>query len=404
MMQVIDLFSGIGGFSEAASWMDWETIQLCEIDKFCQYVLESRHRGVPIHDDIKTLNYDEINNRIDRSRGSILVGGFPCQPYSNAGKQLGTEDERHLWPYMLRAIKAIRPTYVVGENVRGLVSWNGGMVFNQVQTDLEDEGYDVFPVLLPAASVNAPHRRDRIWFIAHANNTGTGKYTEGINCNGKEENNRRERQSQSEFRQSCSNGLAANTSSHRSRQLGEGAKSEGLWATNTEKPEGGDEYSKQSNKLSEFLRTPTNPECTGLQKSEQGELGKSLFDVEQNDSQDDTNTEGIGMEGNRTTWQQEPRIQATEGISRCNYAGTDWSDWPSQPPLCSGDDGLRSNALRQRLREDSLGNLSEKEINQIFSKADISFRKEQLKAYGNAIVPQVAYQIFKTIDLYEMLY
>ena len=103
----------------------------------------------------------------------ILTGGFPCQPYSSAGKRLGKEDERHLWPEMLRAIHEIKPKYIVGENVFGLLNWNGGMVFNEVHLDLESAGYEVQAVVIPAAAVNAPHGRDRVWFVA--------TYT---NCNG----------------------------------------------------------------------------------------------------------------------------------------------------------------------------------------------------------------------------
>jgi len=102
-------------------------------------------------------------------RGSIdiLSGGFPCQPFSVAGHTRGTADDRYLWPEMLRAIREIRPHYVVGENVRGLVSWSDGLVFDTAQSDLEAEGYKVIPFLLPACGVNAPHKRYRIWFIAH---------------------------------------------------------------------------------------------------------------------------------------------------------------------------------------------------------------------------------------------
>ena len=171
-MQVIDLFSGIGGFSLAAKWAGWETIQFCEIDKFCQKILAYHFPNVPIHDNVKTLNYEEIKKRINPSKPTIVVGGFPCQPYSLAGKRLGKEDDRHLWPYCVETIRQLKPNYCVFENVFGIVNWNGGLVFDEVQSDLEAEGYEVQAFVLPACAVNAPHRRDRIWFVAYADNSG----------------------------------------------------------------------------------------------------------------------------------------------------------------------------------------------------------------------------------------
>jgi DNA (cytosine-5)-methyltransferase 1 len=166
-MNHIGLFEGIGGFSLAARWMGWETIAWCEWNPFCQKVLKHHFPKAIPHGDITTTDFS-----VYRGQCNILTGGFPCQPYSVAGEQKGTEDERHLWPHMLRAVREIQPGYVVGENVSGLVSWNGGVVFDQVQADLEAEGYEVLPFLLPACGINAPHKRERIWFIAHAGSNG----------------------------------------------------------------------------------------------------------------------------------------------------------------------------------------------------------------------------------------
>jgi DNA (cytosine-5)-methyltransferase 1 len=150
------LFSGIGGFDLAATWLDWENVFQCEINSFCRQILKYHFAEGELFNDITKTDFTKYANQID-----VLSGGFPCQPYSVAGKRKGKDDERHLWPHMLRAIREIKPTWVVGENVRGLVSWNGGLVFDEVQTDLETEGYEVLPFLLPAAGVNAPHRRER---------------------------------------------------------------------------------------------------------------------------------------------------------------------------------------------------------------------------------------------------
>ena len=194
------LFSGIGGFDLAAEWCGWENVFHCEWNPFGQKVLK--------HHFPKSISYNDItktNFTIHRGDIDILSGGFPCQPYSSAGKRLGKEDERHLWPEMLRAIREIQPSWVVGENVRGLTNWNGGLVFDEVQSDLEAEGYEVLPFLLPACSVNAPHRRDRIWFVAnHVKNTNSIRQEWGVykrqpqNANGKQFS-----QSNAQYMQNC---------------------------------------------------------------------------------------------------------------------------------------------------------------------------------------------------------
>lgn len=157
------LFSGIGGFDLAAEWMGYDNLFHCEWNTFGQKVLHHYWPDAEQFTDITKSDFTKYANRID-----ILTGGFPCQPYSLAGKRKGKDDERHLWPEMLRAIREIQPRWVVGENVFGLVNWNGGLVFHEVQADLEAEGYEVQPFILPACAVNAPHRRDRVWFVAYS--------------------------------------------------------------------------------------------------------------------------------------------------------------------------------------------------------------------------------------------
>ena len=154
------LFSGIGGFDLAAQWVGWDNVFHVERDPFCQQVLRHHFPKSESHEDIKEFDGTAYAGRVD-----IISGGFPCQPFSAAGKRGGTSDDRYLWPEMFRVIRQARPTYVVAENVRGLLSWNEGLVLDTVCADLEGEGYEVFPVVLPAASVNAPHRRDRIWIV-----------------------------------------------------------------------------------------------------------------------------------------------------------------------------------------------------------------------------------------------
>jgi len=181
------LFSGIGGFDLAAEWAGWENIFHCEWNPFGQKVLAHHFPNSKSYNDITKTNFSIHAGTVD-----VLTGGFPCQPYSQAGKRLGKEDERHLWPEMLRAIREVKPSWVVGENVLGIVNWNGGMVFEEVQLELEAEGYEVQTYILPAASVNAPHQRYRTWFVAYSNGFGLqGKWEQGsINKKGQRRNER----------------------------------------------------------------------------------------------------------------------------------------------------------------------------------------------------------------------
>jgi DNA (cytosine-5)-methyltransferase 1 len=156
-LRVLDLFSGIGGFSlglEATG--GFETAAFCEYDAKARAVLSKHWPGVPIHHDIRELTGDAVGH-VD-----IITGGYPCQPFSTAGKRLGDKDDRHLWPEMFRLIQELRPTWVIGENVAGHVT----MGLDQVLSDLESEGYAARPFVIPACAVDAHHRRDRIWAVA----------------------------------------------------------------------------------------------------------------------------------------------------------------------------------------------------------------------------------------------
>jgi DNA (cytosine-5)-methyltransferase 1 len=173
-MKHASLFSGIGGFDLAAEWMGWENVFHCEWMEFPRKVLDYYWPNADSYIDICKTDFKKYANKID-----ILTGGFPCQPFSTAGKRKGTEDERYLWGEMLRAVQEIKPTYVIAENVFGITNIDGGMVFEQVCLDLENEGYEVQTFIIPAAAKNAPHRRDRVWFIANScNNRNFGKSRE----------------------------------------------------------------------------------------------------------------------------------------------------------------------------------------------------------------------------------
>jgi DNA (cytosine-5)-methyltransferase 1 len=261
------LCSGIGGFDLAAQWCGWENVFQCEKDPFCQKVLRYQFPKTKLYGDIKTTNFKEYKGKID-----VVSGGFPCQPFSQIGGRLGSNDDNYLWNYMFKTICEIQPTWCVIENVYGLVTIEGGVVFESVLTDLESEGYDVQAFIIPAVALDAPHRRDRLWIIAH-----------------------------------CPNARLESLRLQR--------------ATKTNR-----------------TRTIANTSRVGLQE---------------------------GTEERKFFTPNEPT-----GIP-------DWRRFPTQQPFLRGNDGLSEWLAGITLPR---------------------WNAESIKAYGNAIVPQIAYQIFKTIN------
>ena len=167
-LKILDLFSGLGGFSLGLERTGhFETVAFCDNDKYSNLVLQKHWKGVKIYNDVKEITKEKlIADGIQLP--DIITGGFPCQPFSVAGKQAGTDDDRHLWPVMFRIIQELTPRWVIGENVKGLTNIQDGVVFETVCSDLEGEGYEVRAFNIPAAGVGAPHRRERIWIVAHA--------------------------------------------------------------------------------------------------------------------------------------------------------------------------------------------------------------------------------------------
>jgi len=157
------LFAGIGGFDLGFERAGFETVWQVEIDEYCRRVLEKHFPRAERFGDIRECGAHNLK-RVD-----VICGGFPCQPFSSAGQRLGTADDRHLWPEMLRVISALRPDFVVAENVAGFIALEDGRILDQVYSDLESEDYELLPPLMvPAASFGAWHRRDRIWICAHS--------------------------------------------------------------------------------------------------------------------------------------------------------------------------------------------------------------------------------------------
>jgi len=334
------LFSGIGGFDLAAEWMGWENVFNCEIESFPRRILNYYFPKAISYEDITKTDFT-----VHRGRINVLTGGFPCQPYSTAGKRLGKADSRHLFPEMLRAIKEIQPRWVIGENVRGLVSWNGGLVFDEVCADLEGEGYEVIPFLIPAAGINAPHRRDRIWFVAHARTGRDSRNPGEVSREAAQKNGR---------------GTQSGTASGEQIQLPNESDSLFRNASNTESSK-----SRQQTKRERWEN------ITGRGKDYIGNQEKrGVY------ASDTSNTRLQGSKNERVSG--DIREKSHEQSTRCILPN--WEKFPTQSPLCNGDDGL-SNRL------DSI----------TFSK----WRKESIKGGGNAVVPQIPYIIFKTIQKYE---
>ena len=211
-MRLLDLFSGIGGFSYAAEKLvgGYKTVAFCEMDEFCQKVLQKHWPEIPIYNDVRTLDATRLG-RID-----IVTGGYPCQPFSQAGKRQGEKDERHLWPEMLRIIKSCKPRYVVAENVAGHVN----MGLDQVLTDLENQGYTTRPIIIPACAKNAPHRRDRVWIIGEltTNTNNSGNRESKGNINKEQQTIEQEWKEQSLFEPSRHNEVMADTENRRGEQ------------------------------------------------------------------------------------------------------------------------------------------------------------------------------------------
>ena len=166
-LKLLDLFSGIGGFSlglESTGY--FETIAFVEKDKFCQQVLKKNFKNIPIESEVR-------NVKGDRYAADIITGGFPCQPFSVAGKRRGTDDDRYLWDETIRIIRECKPRWFIGENVEGIINIQEGMVLRQVQDDLEKEGFQVQCLVIPASGIGAWHQRKRVWILAYSEHNGS---------------------------------------------------------------------------------------------------------------------------------------------------------------------------------------------------------------------------------------
>ena len=366
------LFSGIGGAELAASWLGWTNVFHCEIQEFQRKILEYWFPNSISYEDITKTDFKEWRGQID-----ILTGGFPCQPFSVAGKRKGAEDNRYLWGEMLRAIRQIQPTWVVGENVNGILSmvqpsketkmgrtddlFDENFIYRKEQKftieviceDLERAGYSVQPFVIPACAVGAPHRRDRVWIVAHRTDTGAEDLQQGgkngvsqsfftANTNS---NRQRDRKDKQIFEQRC----------NRTTNIGKGCKD--ATSSNTQCFGG----HKVDNKI----------QCE--QSNGERTDGKGMFRTS-------FNTNGKGWNALRyDDGYPEATQQAESQFGRADCPQSWWRNFPTQSPVCNRDDGLP------------------------FRVADLTisfpkWRSKSIEALGNAWVPQVAFEIFKAIN------
>ena len=337
MLTLLDLFSGIGGFSlgmEATKRI--KTIGFVEKDKFCQKVLRKNFKDVPIEEDIR-------NVRGERYSADIVSGGFPCQPFSVAGKRKGTEDDRYLWDEMLRVITEVKPKFVAGENVQGIININNGLVLRQVQTDLEAQGFQVQCFLIPASGIGAWHKRSRVWIVAANTNSrlSIGE-NEKIQTRGNTFNN-------------GSSSDVSNSNSRLRRRRGTELKSgenevRRIYSSKEEQTKN-DIRSKTIGCDAVFGKTET------LSNSESKRLSRSRTEQDC---------------GNKNWLEQGKKEKQSEIWSkseRCSGISKTW--WQTQSELCGVPDGISYELDKGRVN--------------------------RIKALGNAIVPQIAFEIGKAI-------
>lgn len=357
MLKMLDLFSGIGGFSYAGEKLvgGYETVAFCEYDKHCQKVLRKHWPDTEIIDDVR-----ELANDADRFRGlvDIVVGGYPCQPFSLAGVRRGDKDDRHLWPEMLRIIQAVRPTWVIGENVAGHIS----MGLDEVLSDLEAEGYQARCFVVPAVAADAHHRRDRCWIVAHADRKGEPDGT--VNEQRLERavmgNAEHDGSSAAEVKRG-----AKKTSDNIKKGSGEASQSEG-----TGRPRDGQEVARgaRASALGD-----TERQQWGAAEAGRLDVDGSLLDRSQWREKTD-NTEGSGADVSNA---DSPRLQRQSEPKGSGQTGR-------QP---FGDEGLPWGKGKFWEPEPAVGRVANGVPNRI----------HRLRQLGNSIVPQVAARILWAI-------
>ena len=374
-LKVLDLFSGLGGFSLGLERTGYfKTIAFCEIDKYCSLILDKHWKGIKIYNDVRKINKEQFDTD-GIEYPDIITGGFPCQPFSVAGKQKGTGDDRHLWPEMFRIIKTFKPKFVIGENVKGLINIQDGVVFETVCTDLESEGYEVQAFNIPAAGVGAPHRRERIWIIAtNVVNSISDNEREQITRGDEEERRIQEeyRQNNSTTRQSSRTSAIwngnrgyedmANSNTRFSNGTNEEIFSRGQ-TSNISSTGGGDKNVENSRRALQqgtvFQGENENEIRKGNADQSQRPSSSSEYDVA-NSSSEQSHSNDNGQEQREISQQEQIELGGRS-------SGTLWpSNWEFEPNV-----GRVANGVPGRVH--------------------------RLKGLGNSIIPKIAEEIGKAI-------
>ncbi len=367
--KILDLFSGIGGFSLGLERTGhFETTAFCEIDKFCKLILDKHWKGTKIYDNVKEITKERLE--ADGIQfPDIITGGFPCQSFSVAGKQKGTSDSRYLWPEMFRIIKIFKPRYVIGENVRGIVNIENGMVFETVCSNLEDEGYEVQPFLIPAASVGAPHRRERVWFIASLVNTEhNGLSTSKIEGSSaaSSDNNEKGQNETSEFKGTGGSRDSENVANTESKGL------QGRTISSTiksEEPRVSNTWSESDDRRTEDVANTTESRSSSESIGDIGSVGEEIKREE----------EGRNQSSVRTSTRSTER-------TRKDVANTS-----------SGRSSLQEREIQTGRNSSQHQSWWHVEPNVGRVAHGVSGRVHRLKGLGNSIVPQIVEEIGRAI-------
>ena len=401
-MRLLDLFSGIGGFSYAAETLigGYETVAFCEMDEFCQKVLKKHWPKVPIFDDVRILDAARLG-RID-----ICTFGFPCQPVSQAGVQKGESDDRWLWDEIIRILQASKPKWIIAENVVGLITIENGLLIENCISSLEAEGYEIQSVVIPACSKNAPHRRDRVWIIGQltTNTNDTGNRTPKIYVDQEQQTIEQRWKEQSLFEPSRHDEAMADTESIRCR----GGSCQGCsdckrQVLSTERK--GREMGSEVEGCSQLHRGEETVANTKFKSSNCVTNSRSNSKIEKkkqktratngsSSGQDVSNTNSYRSETRLSGQNKGQKGNTEKPIDRENrQRGWQTSNSRSvEQRMGYLDDGLSTGLLRHFDREpEHIPRVTTGEKD----------RAKKLKALGNSIVPQVAAEILLAIRVSE---
>ena len=409
-LKILDLFSGLGGFSLGLERTGrYKTVAFCEIDKYCTLLLQKHWKGIKVYNDVKKITKEGFEADGIESP-DIITGGFPCQPFSVAGKQKGTSDDRHLWPEMFRIIKAFKPRFVIGENVPGIVNIQEGVVFETVCTDLESQGYEVQPFNIPAAAVGAPHQRKRIWIIAtladSVSNDERREISRSDEEKGRVQKEHRSKDSASgifsrtsEIRKS-NNGYEAMENSGRTLQQGSSIREKN-------EDEVGKENANQHQRSSSSSESNVADTDTRLSDGQKKELqSRGQASISSREGENVANAKSISSDGREIgQHSEESREKGKIGIEvggvssdRQKLANTDSERLEGLGQSRSQFNETSSSTSSSEERQGQVGQgWWEFEPNVGRVAHGVPGRVHRLKALGNSIVPQIAEEIGRAI-------